>query len=111
MQFYYEGRRQLQPPVRLRTDLVARIHPCSDPAPPRHRAWEAPSEPRRPDGPALGAPFEKGAGAPRAHRTWVTDCDGENLRDGSVAEAGAGGMQTFTKAPAFAFLRSLTDRA
>ena len=31
MQFYYEGRRQLQPPVRLRTDLDARIRPCPDP--------------------------------------------------------------------------------
>ena len=47
MQFYYEGRRQLQPPVRLRTDLVARIRPCSDPAPPRHRCC---TDQRRPDG-------------------------------------------------------------
>ena len=72
MQFYYEGRRQLQPPVRLRTDLVARIRPCSDPAPPRHRPWEAPSELRRPGGPMLGTPHERRAGAPRPIRTWIT---------------------------------------
>ena len=87
MQFYYEGRRQLQPPVGLRTDLVARIHPCPDPTAPRHRLWEAPSEFGRRDGPALGGILEKGAGASRTYRSWVTDCDGENLRDGSGAEA------------------------
>ena len=53
-----DGRRQLQALVRLRIDLVARIHPCPDPAPPRHRSWEAPSEFRRPGGPMLGADLE-----------------------------------------------------
>ena len=47
-------------------------------------------------------------GAPRAPRTWVTDFDGENLRDGSVAGVGADGMEPFNKAPAVAFLRGLT---
>ena len=36
-------------------------------------------------------------GAPRTRRTWVTDLDGENLRDGFGAEVGAGGMETFKK--------------
>ena len=50
-------------------------------------------------------------GAPHTYRTWVTDFDGENLRDGFGAEAGVSGMQTFKKAPAVALPRSLTKCA
>ena len=38
-----------------------------------------------------------GLGAPRTHRTWVTDFDGENLRDGFGTEGGAVGIETFKK--------------
>ena len=44
MQFYYEGRRQLQPPVRLRTDGVAEV-PQLAPALEGHSPHLAPAPP------------------------------------------------------------------
>ena len=94
--------------IRLRTDGVAEVHqfsPALEGHPPQlapHRRGAAVG------GPMLRAHQDAPTRAPRSVCAWVTVFDGENLRDGCIGEAGPSGVETFKKAPAVAFLRSLT---
>jgi len=69
MQFYYEGRRQLEPLVRLRTEIVASIHPCPDARLPRHRRLNRRGSP---DGRMERRSELISATAPARHETFTT---------------------------------------